>query len=64
MEEQGSVWERFKRFLHECLRVLKVTKRPDKQEFLTTFKVAGLGMLIIGLLGFVIQLIKLFFFKV
>ena len=49
-------------FIGECRRVLRVTKKPDATEFKTTVKVAGLGILIIGLLGFVVQMIKILFF--
>ncbi|MEE9525605.1 MAG: protein translocase SEC61 complex subunit gamma [Candidatus Woesearchaeota archaeon] len=47
-----------KRFGKECLRVLKVTKKPDKEEYLTIVKVSGIGILVIGLVGFLIQMIK------
>jgi len=49
-----------KRFLKECHRVLKVTKKPDKVEFQTITKVTGLGMLTIGAIGFIIYLIREF----
>ena len=49
---------RVKRYIQECLRVLKVTKKPTMAEFKTIVKVSGLGMLIIGLMGFIINLIK------
>lgn len=51
------MWK-LKRFSKECLRVLRVTKKPDKEEFTTIAKVTGLGMLIIGLIGFIIYLIR------
>ena len=48
-------------FYKECVRVLKVTKKPSGEEFKTIVKVSGLGILVIGLLGFVIHIIfKLF----
>ena len=53
---------KFKRFINECIRVLRITKKPDKTEFTTIVKVSGLGILIIGLLGFIIQMIKVLFF--
>ena len=64
MEEQNtSSWiYKLKSFLMECLRVLKVTKKPDAIEFKTIVKVSGLGILIIGLIGFLIQMVKLLFF--
>ena len=64
MEEQTHpTWQhKVKSFLQESLRVLKVTKKPDAIEFKTIVKVSGLGILIIGGLGFVIQMFKLLFF--
>ena len=49
---------RFKSFINECIRVLRVTRKPSKDEFKTIVKVSGLGMIIIGLIGFVITMIK------
>ena len=60
MEEEykPTLFEKFKRFCKECLRVLKVTKKPNKEEFKTIVKVSGLGIIIIGLVGFIIQIVK------
>jgi protein transport protein SEC61 subunit gamma-like protein len=58
----NAILFKFKRFLKECARVLRVTKKPDKLEFMTIVKVSGLGMLIIGLMGFIIQMVKVLFF--
>jgi len=35
-------------------RVLKLTKKPSREEFLMISKVAGLGIIAIGLMGFII----------
>ncbi|HLP80030.1 MAG TPA: protein translocase SEC61 complex subunit gamma [Acidobacteriota bacterium] len=43
-----------KNYYQECVRVLTVTKKPTRIEYMTIAKVAGIGILIIGLLGFVI----------
>ena len=61
-QNQTSWKYKIKSFLQEALRVLKVTKKPDAIEFKTIVKVSGLGILIIGGLGFVIQMFKLLFF--
>ncbi|MFH0977782.1 MAG: protein translocase SEC61 complex subunit gamma [Candidatus Woesearchaeota archaeon] len=61
--QQTGIKYRFKRFLMECLRVLKITKKPDKVEFKTIVKVSGLGILIIGLIGFIITMIRQLAFK-
>jgi len=65
MEEQNPTsWKyRLKSFIGECLRVLRVTKKPDAVEFKTIVKVSGLGILIIGAIGFIVQMFKLLFFQ-
>lgn len=62
-EEKQSLWTRFKAFIRECVRVFKITKKPTKDEFKTISKVAGLGILVIGLLGFLVHLLKTLLFK-
>ncbi|MBD3355202.1 protein translocase SEC61 complex subunit gamma [Candidatus Woesearchaeota archaeon] len=57
-QEKQTIKTKLKRFGKECLRVLKVTKKPNKEEFKTIVKVSGLGILIVGLLGFVIQMAR------
>ena len=54
----SSYWIRFKSFINESLRVLRITRKPNKEEFKTIVKVSGLGMIIIGLVGFIITMIK------
>ena len=61
-EDQTSWQYKLKSFIGECFRVLKITKKPDAIEFKTIVKVSGLGILIIGLIGFVVQMFKLLFF--
>jgi len=43
--------------LKTYLRVLKLTKKPSREEFLTIAKVAGLGILAIGFIGFLIYIL-------
>ncbi|MBI4148509.1 protein translocase SEC61 complex subunit gamma [Candidatus Woesearchaeota archaeon] len=57
-ELRQSKLEQFKEFIVECRRVLRITKKPDRQEFTTIVKISGLGMLIIGVLGFLISVLK------
>ena len=49
---------KLKSSLREYARVLRATKKPSRLEFKTIVKVSGLGMLIIGFIGFLIQMIK------
>ena len=41
----------------EYRRVLSITKKPGMDEFKATVKVTGLGMIVIGLVGFTIFMI-------
>lgn len=42
---------------HKYLRVWKLLKKPSMNEFKTISKVSAIGLLVIGALGFVIQLV-------
>jgi len=44
------------RFMKMNQRVLRVAKRPDREEFLNVAKITGLGIIVIGVIGFVISL--------
>lgn len=61
-EQNPSKIYRLKRFFIECWRVLRITKKPNREEFKTVVKAAGLGIIIIGLIGFVLTIIKQLFF--
>ncbi len=52
-----------KEFVIECVRVLKVTRKPSKDEYRTIVKVSGLGILLIGLIGFIVAMLNQFVFK-
>ena len=47
-----------RKFLHECRRVLQVAKKPDKAEYIQVAKVTGLGILLVGFIGFLIMFIS------
>lgn len=55
-------FDKLKTFVVECKRVLRVTKKPNKEEFQTIVKVSAIGMGIIGILGFLVHFIKEIFF--
>ena len=50
--------ESIRGFLKQCERVLRVSKKPDNEEYKTVAKVTGLGIIVIGLRGFVISLLS------
>jgi protein transport protein SEC61 subunit gamma and related proteins len=48
---------KIKKTLKEWRRVFKITKKPGKDEYLAVVKVTGLGILLIGAIGFAIFLV-------
>ena len=59
MEEvtKPSLTQRFKSFLIECRRVWQVTKKPNKEELKIIVKITGIGILVIGFIGFTINIL-------
>ena len=52
-----NVQESFNKFIKDSKRVLKVSRKPDKQEYLELAKVTSLGVVIVGVIGFVVFLL-------
>ena len=52
-----KVVDKLRNFITESKRVLRIAKKPTKQEFWTISKVAGLGLLLIGFAGFLLHII-------
>lgn len=48
----------FKKFLDNAVRILKLARKPTKEEFKIVAKVTGIGILIIGAIGFVVMAVK------
>jgi len=53
-----DILQNIKQYIAESYRVLRITKKPTSAEFQTIVKVSGLGIALVGLLGFFLQLIK------
>lgn len=54
MKETG---QKIKSFALKCKRVWQVLKKPTRVEFETVAKISAIGILILGVLGFLISLI-------
>lgn len=52
-----ALLEKLKDFWIQCKRVMRITKKPGKEEFWTIVKVSGLGILLIGFIGFLAHMI-------
>ena len=49
--------KKFKSFLASSKRILLIAKKPSGKEFWAMAKVVGLGMIVIGVIGFIVRLI-------
>jgi protein transport protein SEC61 subunit gamma and related proteins len=58
-----AVLGKLRSFIGECRRVLTVTKKPSKDELMAIVKVAGIGIALIGFLGFILQLLSKLVFQ-
>ena len=47
-------------FIHQARRVLQVARKHDRDEYLNVAKITGIGIAIIGTIGFIITLISFF----
>jgi protein transport protein SEC61 subunit gamma and related proteins len=49
--------ESLKSFVSQCTRVWHLLKKPSREEFNSIAKVSAIGLLLIGLIGFIIAVI-------
>ncbi|MFQ5891481.1 MAG: protein translocase SEC61 complex subunit gamma [Candidatus Methanofastidiosia archaeon] len=50
--------KRFNEFISSYNRVLKLAKKPDRKEFSLVSRITGIGIILIGLFGFLIKLVS------
>jgi protein transport protein SEC61 subunit gamma-like protein len=55
MEEKPKIKDRITNFYRKCARVWHLLRKPTREEFVTVAKVSALGILAIGLVGFIIS---------
>lgn len=56
-EKLTENWIKLKSFIKESIRILKITKKPSREEFKVIVKISGLGILLIGFIGFIITVL-------
>ena len=55
--QKPGIGERIKGFYSDVKRVLKIANKPDRKEYFMTFKICAIGIVILGALSYVLQLI-------
>ncbi len=56
-EQNQTSLSRLKSFILESRRVFRITKKPSKEEFKAIVKISSIGIAVIGIIGFIIQII-------
>ena len=49
-----NVQERLDKFVKDSKRVLKVSRKPDKEEYFDLAKISALGVVVVGGIGYII----------
>ena len=57
----GEQKGRIRSFVSNAIRVLKLAKKPKRDDFTFVAKVTGLGILLIGALGYIIESLRWIF---
>jgi len=56
-KKKEGYYDRIVNFFKSSKRVLKVAKKPNRKEYFLVFKICAIGLVILGALSYVIQLI-------
>ena len=56
-KKKPGLWIRITDFFKNAKRILKIANKPNRKEYWMVFKICAIGMIILGLLSYVIQLI-------
>lgn len=60
--EDSNLSQNMKSFFFKCKRVWHSLKKPTRSEFETVTKVSAIGILVLGVIGFLISILMSFFF--
>ena len=52
-----SIYERIGVFFQNTKRIIKIANKPDRKEYFLVFKICAVGLLVLGAISYVIQLI-------
>lgn len=48
---------KIKEFFESSKRILLISKKPSRKEFWSMAKIVGIGMIVIGVIGFIVRII-------
>lgn len=56
-ERKPNIFSKIKTMLQEYKRTISISRKPDREEFISSMKITGSGMIFIGMMGFIIFLL-------
>ena len=56
-KKKPGYYERLTDFIRNSKRILKIANKPNRKEYFLVFKICGLGLIVLGVLSYLIQLI-------
>ncbi len=56
-QKKQSLYERIVTFFQNTKRIMKIANKPKRKDYLLVFKICSIGILILGVLSYIIQLI-------
>jgi protein translocase SEC61 complex gamma subunit len=54
---EENYYQRFVKFVKNANRILKIANKPNRSEYWLVFKICGIGLVILGVLSYIIQLV-------
>jgi protein translocase SEC61 complex gamma subunit len=54
---QENYYRRLVKFYKNAKRILKIANKPNRSEYWLVFKICGIGITILGVLSYIIQLL-------
>ena len=56
-KKKPGIFTRIVNFFQNAKRILKIANKPNRKDYFTVFKICAIGIVILGALSYVIQLI-------
>ena len=56
-QKKPGLYERLTTFFQNAKRIIKIANKPKRKDYMLVFKICAIGIVILGALSYVIQLI-------
>jgi protein translocase SEC61 complex gamma subunit len=56
-QKKLSLYERLTLFYQNSRRIISIASKPKRKDYFLVFKICGIGILVLGVLSYIIQLI-------